>query len=123
MKFLPVARLPLLALAAAFSVHAAPAPKVAQDVDHLLGYIARSGCSFYRNGTWADATIAEAHVRTKFDYLARQDEIASVTDFIEKAASKSSITGMAYQVKCPGASPVLARDWLGEELARYQARR
>jgi len=123
MKNFPAARLLLLALAAPFAALAAPAPKVTQDVDHLLGYIARSGCNFYRNGSWSDATIAEAHVRTKFDYLARQDEIASVADFIEKAASKSSITGQPYQVKCPGSAPVLASNWLSEELARYQSRR
>jgi len=112
-----------LALAASGGAQAAPAPTVAQEVNHLLGYIAKSGCDFYRNGSWADATLAEAHVRTKFDYLARHEEIASVTDFIEKAASKSSITGLPYQVKCPGTSPVLTRAWLSEELARYQARR
>jgi Family of unknown function (DUF5329) len=112
-----------LALASPFATRAAPAPNVQQHVNHLLGYIARSGCSFYRNGAWIDAAAAEAHARTRYDYLARNDEIASAADFIEKAAAQSSVTGLPYQVKCHGNPPVLARAWLREELARYQAGR
>ena len=112
-----------LALAAPFAAQAAPAPKVAQEVNHLLGYIAKSGCSFYRNGAWIDASSAEAHARAKFDQLAQRGEIASVADFIEKAASKSSVTGLPYQVKCVGAPPTLTRNWLSEEQARHQTKR
>lgn len=116
-----------LALAAPFAAplvaRATPAPNVQQDVNHLLGYIAKSGCSFYRNGAWTDAITAQAHVRTRYERLAQKDEIASAGAFIEKAAAQSSVTGLPYQVKCHGNPPVLTRAWLSEELARYQARR
>jgi len=111
-----------LALAAPLLARAETPTAVREDVRYLLGFIEKSGCSFYRNGSWSDAKAAEAHVRMKYDYLADRSEINTVKDFIEKAASVSSFTGSPYQVKCPGSAPMLSRAWLGEELARYLAR-
>jgi hypothetical protein len=116
----------LVALSVSFAAPvlalAQPPAGVREEVGYLLGFIAKSGCSFYRNGSWSDSRAAEAHVRMKFDYLSDRNEINSVRDFIDKAASVSSFTGSPYQVKCPGASPVLSRAWLSEELARYTSR-
>ena len=95
---------------------------VREDVRYLLGFIEKSGCSFYRNGSWSDARAAEAHVRMKYDYLSDRNEIGTVRDFIEKAASVSSFSGSPYQVRCPGNAPVLSGTWLGEELARHLGR-
>jgi hypothetical protein len=111
-----------LALAAPLLAHAEPSPTVLQEVKHLLGFIEQSGCDFNRNGSWADAKSAQSHVMTKFEYLLRQDKIASALDFIEKAASESSMTGTPYQVKCGKAAPILSRAWLTEELKKYQSR-
>jgi hypothetical protein len=111
-----------LSFAAPVLALAEPAAGVKEDVGYLLGFIAKSGCSFYRNGSWSDSKAAEAHVRMKYDYLSDRNEINTARDFIEKAASASSLSGSPYQVKCPGGSPVLSRAWLGEELARYTAR-
>ena len=111
-----------LALAAPLFAHADPSPTVLQEVKHLLGFIEQSGCEFNRNGSWADAKAAVAHVQMKFDYLLRQDKIASAADFIEKAASQSSLSGTPYQVKCGKAAAMLSRAWLSEELKKYQAR-
>jgi len=107
--------LPLLA-------RAAPPASVQEEVGHLLGYIARSGCEFFRNGVWASATVAQGHVQSKYEYLLRQDKIATAKDFIDKAASESSLSGLPYQVRCGQRSPVPSRAWLSEELARYQSR-
>ena len=116
----------LLALSLSFTAPvlalAQPPAGVREDVRYLLGFIEKSGCSFYRNGSWSDSKAAEAHVRMKFDYLSDRNEINTVRDFIDKAASVSSFSGSPYQVKCPGSAPVLSRAWLGEELARYTAR-
>jgi hypothetical protein len=57
----------------------------------------------------------------KYDYLSDRNEIITVKDFIEKAASVSSFSGSPYQVKCPGGAPMLSRAWLNEALARYAA--
>ena len=112
-----------LALAAPMAAGAAPAAGVQQDVDHLLAFIETSNCSFYRNGTRSDAKAALAHVRMKYDYLAGRDKVASAKDFIELAASQSSLSGKPYQVMCPGSAQVPSRAWLSEELARWQLRR
>ena len=110
-----------LALAAPLVARAGPTPDVLRDVEHLLGYIEKSGCEFYRNGTWSDAKTAQGHVRMKYETLARQAKVVTAKDFIEKAASESSLSGSPYQIRC-GANPaVLSRVWLSEELARYQA--
>jgi hypothetical protein len=111
-----------LALALPLLAHADPSPTVLQEVKHLLGFIEQSGCDFNRNGNWADSKAAQAHVMTKFEYLLRQDKIATALDFIEKAASESSMTGTPYQVKCGKAAPILSRTWLTEELKKYQSR-
>lgn len=112
-----------LSLSAPLAAGAAPAPRVQQDVEHLLAYVENSRCSFYRNGDWSDAKAAQAHLRMKYDYLAGRDKIANAKDFIELAASQSSLSGQPYQVLCPGGAPVLSRAWLGDELARWQLHR
>ena len=88
-----------LALAAPLVARAAPSPAVQQDVKHLLEYIEQSGCSFYRNGSWSDAKAAQGHVRMKYDYLSAQGRIVTAKDFIEKAASESSLSGSPYQMR------------------------
>ena len=111
-----------LALAAPLASRAQPSPGVQEDVNYLLGFIEKSGCSFYRNGSWSDSKAAEAHVRMKYDYLSDRNQISTAMDFIEKAASVSSLSGSPYQVRCPGSAPVLSRAWLSEELARHLGR-
>ena len=111
-----------LALACPLFAHANPSPTVLQEVQYLLGFIEQSGCEFNRNGSWTDAKAAVAHVKMKFDYLLQKDKIASAADFIEKAASESSLTGTPYQVKCGKAAAMLSRAWLTDELKKYQSR-
>jgi hypothetical protein len=124
MRILAIAKRTALAFALApMLAHADPSPTVLQEVKHLLGFIEQSGCDFNRNGTWANAKAAQAHVMNKFEYLLRQDKIATALDFIEKAASESSMTGTPYQVKCGKAAPILSRAWLTEELKKYQSKR
>jgi hypothetical protein len=100
---------------------ASPAPAVTQEIEHLLGYVLNSGCQFYRNGFWYDARRGEEHLRDKYDYLVKHDEISATEDFIDKVASKSSISGLAYEVKCDGAEPLTSAQWLRQELIRYRA--
>jgi hypothetical protein len=111
-----------LALACPLFAHADPSPNVLQEVKYLLSFIEQSGCEFNRNGSWKDAKTAQSHVQMKFEYLLRQDKIATALDFIDKAASESSLSGTPYQVKCGKAAPMLSRAWLSEELKKYQSR-
>src|SRR5271165_4453461 len=90
----------------------AAAPLVAEvEINHLLGLIEESGCEFFRNGTWYDATRAQAHLRAKYDALVANNQIKTAEDFIEKAASNSSISGRPYQIRCGGGAAMPTGQW------------
>ncbi len=114
----------LIAAALPFAAAAQPAPigaRTEAEIGHLIDYIAQSGCRFNRNGDWADTAAARGHVAMKYDYLRTRGMIASAEDFIDKAASRSSLSGKAYLVQCPGAVAVPSGGWLKSELDRYRA--
>lgn len=116
----------IAALAAALPLAAAaqPAPAGAQaeaEIGHLIDYISQSGCRFNRNGDWSDTAAARGHVSMKYDYLRSRGMITSAEDFIDKAASRSSLSGKNYLVQCPGAAAVPSGGWLKSELERYRA--
>ena len=100
---------------------AAPPDATVKEVNHLLERIGNSGCEFYRNGVWFKGNLGQSHLRDKFEYLVKKDQISATSDFIDKAATESSMTGLAYRVRCKGHDDVLSKQWLNEELARYRA--
>ena len=98
------------------SGRAAPAARVRAEVDALLAGVEASGCSFYRNGSWHGAQAAAAHLRDKYDYLAARDLIVTTEDFIDKAATRSSMSSADYQVKCGAGDAVASSRWLRDRL-------
>jgi hypothetical protein len=113
----------LAALSVVPSVPAWAEPRTGDEVQHLLDYLGRSGCQFNRNGDWHDARAARDHLQEKYDYLKKRDLVPDAQAFIERAASKSSMSGKPYQVRCGNGQPVPSARWLGDELARYRAAR
>ena len=104
------------------SVARAAPPAIAQtQINYLLRFIESSGCEFYRNGSWYDSKKAQTHLRHKYEMLAADDQINTAEDFIEKAATKSSLSGRAYQVRCRSGDAVPSNAWLRDVLARYRA--
>jgi len=102
---------------------AAP-PAIAQaEINYLLGFIESSGCEFYRNGSWYDSKKAQVHLRYKYEALAASARIDTAEDFIDKAATKSSLSGQSYEVRCGGSTPETTSEWLRRELTRYRAAR
>jgi hypothetical protein len=110
----------VLALALVPVAHAAPPPSAQTEVNYLLEFVATSGCDFNRNGSWYDSRRAEAHLRHKYAVLAASNRINSAEDFIERAATKSSLSGQPYQVRCSGREVVPSNQWLREVLTRYR---
>ena len=103
------------------AVSQAAAPAVAQaEVEYLLAAIAQSGCQFNRNGTWYDGTRAVANLQSKYSYLVMRDAIRTADDFIEMAASRSSVTGSPYWISCSGATPIQSGQWLKDQLTAYR---
>ena len=90
----------------------------AHEVQHLLEYLRSTDCVMERNGERHSGADAYTHVRKKYDYF--RDDITTSEEFIDLAATKSTLSGMYYRVLCPGQTPVRSRDWLLRELRRYR---
>jgi hypothetical protein len=99
---------------------AAPSAVARAEISRLLEFVERADCSFNRNGTWYDGKAARAHLEQKERYLEDRGQIGSAEDFIEKAATRSSMTGQRYSVRC-GSATIPSADWLRSELARIRA--
>jgi hypothetical protein len=110
-----------LGLVLAPVARAEPPAIVQQEVNYLLRYVGDSGCKFKRNGSWSDSKTAEAHVRRKYDFLVKRGLVDTTQDFIDRAATESSLSGQPYEIKCGGDSPMPSSLWLRDELARYRA--
>lgn len=102
---------------------AAPAPAAQTEINHLMDYLAKSGCEFNRNGSWYGSKEARDHLNDKYQYLLKKDWVSNTESFIERAATQSSISGKAYQVRCGAAQPVASAAWLKAELSRYRQRK
>jgi hypothetical protein len=101
------------------NVQAQPIPQAAQEIKGLLDFVEHSECQFVRNGDEFPGPRARAHLEKKLDYLEGKNRVNSAEDFIELAATRSSMTGRAYEVRCPeGAQP--ANTWLKKELQRQR---
>jgi uncharacterized protein DUF5329 len=102
------------------NARAEPPTRVQVEVNFLLGYVEGSGCEFYRNGSWHDSKAAQVHLRDKYKYLAGSNLVNTAEQFIERAATESSLSGEAYAVRCNGGAPVASNRWLRDELARFR---
>ncbi len=100
-----------------FMLAAAAHSGTADEIQHLLDYISGSGCIFVRNGVESDAAAARKHIESKYAYA--KGHVGSAEDFIRLLASRSSMTGEPYVVRC-GSSQFLSGDWLTDELRRYR---
>lgn len=110
----------LLGLSLAPAAHAEPPNNVQVEVSFLLGYIEGSGCQFYRNGKWHNSREAQDHLRDKYKWLVERNQINTTEDFIEKAATQSSLSGKPYSVTCQPGTTIASKQWLREELARLR---
>jgi hypothetical protein len=93
------------------------------EIDALLNRLGESSCQFDRNGTLYTATEAKAHLGVKLNYLLERELVGSAEQFIELAASKSSISGENYLVVCQGAQAVPSASWLSAELQKLRVKK
>ena len=117
----------VLVLGVALAAQAAPpaaAPAatrtVAAEIEGLIAALGQSGCSFQRNGSWHGAAAARDHLRRKYEYMRDHGKVTSTEQFIRDGASRSSMTGRAYLVRCAGQPDRSSEAWL---TARLQAQR
>jgi hypothetical protein len=110
----------MLGLLLAPVARAEPPTSVQIEVNFLLGYLEGSGCQFYRNGSWHDSIAAQTHLRDKYKYLVARNLVNTTEQFIDRAATESSLSGQPYKVRCNGGAEVASRQWLHDKLARFR---
>ncbi|AFU98848.1 DUF5329 domain-containing protein [Simiduia agarivorans] len=128
MPFFRLALFGLLAIVWMPTALAADLPASEQQrVAFLIESVARlQGAVFIRNGTEHPAADAAEHLtmklrRAKNSWFAPPAESWTAELFIDKLASRSSISGKPYQIRFADGSLVNAGDWLRQQLARYDA--
>ena len=87
------------------------------EIKHLLNYVESSPCMFIRNGSNHSGADAKEHIVKKYNYF--KDRISSAEQFIEYAATKSTMSGKKYKVRCDG-KEYLTAQWLSDELKHYR---
>jgi Family of unknown function (DUF5329) len=113
---------PMLCWALAAPAAAAEMTPVAlREVSALLERIEKSGCEFNRSGTWYDGAAARKHLQRKYDYLVERKYLGSAEDFVTHAATKSSMSGKPYSIRCAGTAEVPSAQWLDAELRRLRS--
>jgi len=118
-----VKHFPLVALALALApgiAGAAPSADARREITQLIGSLDGSQCQFQRNGSWYGPADARSHLQRKYDYLLKKNMVAPAEQFVERAASQSSMSGKAYRIRCPGQPEQTSAAWFG---ARLQALR
>jgi hypothetical protein len=74
--------------------------------------------TFIRNGKEYDCKAAAEHMRTKWSYA--KDEIHTARDFIEKAASKSLMSGKPYLIRFGDGREITSSEFLTGALNRLE---
>lgn len=97
---------------------AEPDDMAAAEIDALLTTVGSSDCVFIRNGRRYDADTAEQHLRLKLRRGKRY--VTSTETFIERLASKSSMSRKPYFIQCPGEEQVPSGEWLRQKLEQQR---
>lgn len=108
------------AFAAVLAIHASAQPTrpATEEIQTLLAAMEQSGCEFFRNGNWHTAVEARAHLVRKLAEVERKHTLHSADDFIDVVATRSSISGEPYRVRCPGVAPIDSAPWFRQTLER-----
>ncbi len=94
--------------------------KTQKEILHLFDYLEKSNCEFNRNGSWYSPQEAVQHLERKYQWLMKRGLINSAERFIERAASRSSMSGESYFVRCGDSEPIKSSDWFGTELKKFR---
>ena len=110
-----------LCLGLLFSAFASAAPLTEQQkIDVLIHSVETlPGAQFIRNGSAYDGKAAADHLQTKRHYAGSR--IKTANDFIEACASKSSMTGIPYQVRFADGRTENASVFFHDELKQIEA--
>ena len=88
------------------------------EIDFLLDTVVSSHCLFIRNGKEYSAPEAREHLQMKRKRGKRH--YSDTEEFIEKIASKSSLSGKDYLIQCGEAPQQTANEWFSALLQKYR---
>ena len=109
----------LMALQAAAAA-AAPAPHEQTRIEKLIRFVeTHKDAKFIRNGTEYSCADAGKFLRGKLESMGK--EVTTAREFIERIASKSSMSGKPYEVKFADGRTMPVAQLLTEELKRIEA--
>jgi hypothetical protein len=89
-----------------------------ETIAYLLAFVAKSDCTFIRNGQSYTDKQAANHMQEKARYF--KDQIVTPEDFIRLAASESLVTGQPYMVRTKEGKDLRCDEWLKEVLKEYR---
>lgn len=119
-RFLGIWLLSICGLAgSAVSSAAAPPPHEQTRIDKLIRHVeTQKGMTFIRNGTEYSCDDAARFLRRKMDSMGT--DVTTAREFIDRIASKSSMSGKPYHVRFSDGRLIPAAQFLGEELKRLE---
>jgi hypothetical protein len=88
------------------------------EIDHLLGFVEKSPCTYERNDTFYSGPEARDHINMKYTYY--RGKVKTAEDFINYSATRSKMSGKRYTIHCPGTGVIYASDWLLTELKTFR---
>jgi len=89
-----------------------PSSQLSARISLLLEAVSQSGCTFIRNGKSHTSSEGMKHIKKKYAHY--ENDIDSIDTFIELTATRSLISGRAYEVQCNGQTMTSA-DWLSDK--------
>ena len=107
---------------AAFAELSLGAPSVQEQsrINRLIHHVEmQKGVRFIRNGAEYSCDEAARFLRSKMDAMG--SDVVSARDFIERIASRSSMSGRSYYVKLADGRVISAAQYLSDELKQLDA--
>lgn len=102
------------------SATAAPPTHELNRIERLIRFVeSQKDMKFIRNGSEYTCAEAAKFLRGKLESMG--GDVSTAREFIERIASKSSMSGEPYRVKLADGKMMLAAQFLSEELKRIEA--
>ena len=112
----------LVALTTLFALRvaaAAPPPHELSRIERLIRFVeTQKDMTFVRNGTEYSCAEAAKFLRGKMESMGA--EVTTAREFIERIATKSSMSGKPYHVKFAEGRMMPSAQFLGDELKRME---
>jgi len=98
-----------------------PQENTDETIAYLLAFVAKSDCTFIRNGQSYTGKQASMHMQYKGRHF--KDQIVTPEDFIRLAATESLQTGKPYMIRTKEGKELRCNEWMKQVLEKYRKTR